>query len=129
MTTILLVDDDKFLLDMYAKKFTSSGFEVNTAESGTDAIDKIKEGLIPDVVVADVTMPGIDGFEFLEQIKEERLLPDAVTILLTNQSMESDVARAKEIGVHEYIVKATMIPSEVVDAVQKAVNNLKPHDN
>lgn len=123
MIRILLVDDDKFLLDMYAKKFQGSGFEVETAESGDDALAKIKGGLEVDVIATDATMPGTDGFSFLETMKKEEIGGGAIKIMLTNQNTEEEMKRAEQAGVDEYIIKATMIPSEVVEAVTKIVAN------
>jgi len=67
---ILIVDDDVFLLDMYAMKFNQNNFEVNTATDGADAIEKLKGGFIPDVILLDVIMPKMDGFEMLQQIND-----------------------------------------------------------
>jgi len=128
MKSILIIDDDKFLLDMYAKKFNSSGFEVNVASGGDEALKIIEGGLNPDVLVTDVTMPGMDGFEFLEKLKSENKLPNALRIMLTNQNMEEDVKKAHNVGAHGYIVKATMIPSEVVEAVSEIINKNQSKD-
>ncbi len=115
---ILIVDDDHFLLNMYALKFKSSGFDVNTANEGTDALRKLKEGLVPDVVMLDMVMPGMDGLEILAQIRKENLVPKAHVIILSNQSQSSDIEQAKKLGISGYIVKATTIPSEVVTEVE-----------
>jgi CheY-like chemotaxis protein len=114
---ILIVDDDKFLLGMYSAKFGKYGFEVKAASSGNDALDILKEGYKPDILLLDLIMPGLDGFSVYETIKKENLAPGVLSIMLTNQGLASDINRAKELGVHGYIVKATTIPSEVVDEV------------
>ncbi|OGI71013.1 hypothetical protein A3C60_02360 [Candidatus Nomurabacteria bacterium RIFCSPHIGHO2_02_FULL_37_45] len=67
---ILIVDDDHFLLDMYALKFSQSNFEVCVADSGMQALEKLKSGLIFDVILLDIIMPEMDGFEMLEIDKE-----------------------------------------------------------
>ncbi len=114
---ILIVDDDKFLLNMYSMKFGKNGFEVKIAPSGQDAIDILKNGFKADVILMDLIMPVMDGFTLYENIKNEQLAPGAVAIMLTNQGLSSDINRAKELGLHGYIVKATTIPSEVVEEV------------
>jgi len=114
---ILIIDDDKFLLDMYSMKFGKSNFEVKTASSGRDVIDLLKNGYNPDILLMDLIMPVMDGFSICESIKRENLAPGAIIIMLTNQSMVADVSRAQELGVAGYIVKANMIPSEVVQEV------------
>lgn len=115
---VLITDDDKFLLQMYSTKFANSGHEVVSVQSGQEAIEKLNEGFDPDIILMDVVMPGIDGLELLKKVHEDKLAPNAVYIMLTNQSSPTDIEKAKEIGIHGYIVKATTIPSEVVSEVE-----------
>lgn len=114
---ILLVDDDKFLVDMYGMKFTSAGFAVHICLSVKDALQVLHEGFKPAAILFDITMPEIDGFGFLQSLKDEHLGERALKIALTNQSDESDKEKATELGATSYIVKASMIPSEVVNTV------------
>lgn len=116
---VLIVDDDKFLLNMYSIKFSKNGFEVQTGVGGVDALKIIHNGYTPDIILLDLVMPGMDGLELLTKIKAENLAPKATVIMLTNQGQPSDIKRAEDIGVAGYIVKATTIPSEVVDEVVK----------
>ena len=119
---LLLVDDDDFLRDMYATKFSEAGHEVEVAKSGEVAIEKLKESEF-DAVLFDVVMPGITGLELMRQINEGNLGGKPACIALTNQGEESDIKAAKEAGAAGYIVKADMIPSEVVEKVQSIVSN------
>ena len=114
---ILIVDDDKFLLNMYSMKFEKNGFEVKVAQGPEDALNILKDGYKPDILLMDLIMPVMDGFEMYEKIKKDNLASGAIAIMLTNQGLVSDINRAKELGVHGYIVKATTIPSEVVEEV------------
>jgi CheY-like chemotaxis protein len=117
---LLFVDDDKFLLDLYASKFTKAGYEVKTSDSPEGGLRILREGFKPDVLLADVVMPGIDGLEMLEKATKEKLVTDVAVIILTNnQGVPDDVVRAKRVGVDGYIVKAVTIPSEVVAEVEK----------
>jgi two-component system chemotaxis response regulator CheY len=120
---VLLVDDDKFLLDMYSLKFTQSGFTVHSCFSTNEALQKLRGGLKPAVVLFDVTMPGEDGFFLLQKIKEEKLADGAKLIALTNQSNDADRKHAEDLGVTRYCVKASMIPSEVVNMVKGEIGN------
>ena len=115
---ILLVDDDQFLLNMYSVKFKNSGFDVEVANSAAAAFQKLQEGCVPDVMLCDLVMPSMDGLAFIKQLKDDRLAPAAAIIVLTNQSQSAEMDRAREIGVDGYIVKASTIPSEVVQEVQ-----------
>ena len=114
---ILIVDDDTFLLDMYAFKFSQSNFEVYTAENGVQATAKLKGGLKPDVILMDLIMPDMDGFEMLEKINTEKLSIDSVKIVLTNKSQQSDIDKCNSMGVSGYIVKANSTPLEVINQV------------
>jgi len=122
---VLIVDDDKFLLNMYSIKFSKNNFEVNSAISGEEAITKIKEGYVPDIILLDIVMPGMDGFEVLDSLKKTNIAPNALVIMLTNQGQLSDIEKAKTFGINGYIIKATTIPSEVVEEVEKIYNRDK----
>lgn len=111
---ILLVDDDKFLLDMYSMKFKKSGLDIDTSSTSVGALEKMRNGSY-NIVLLDIIMPGMDGLEVLKTIREEKLVPDASVIMLTNQA--DGVDKAKNLGVDGYIIKATTIPSEVVEQV------------
>ena len=116
---ILLVDDDGFLRDMYASKFLSSGYEVETAEGSTSALTKFPDDVVYDVVILDMVMPGTSGVELLHILKEQ--FPNQVKhfIFLSNQGQEEDIREATEAGAIGYIIKAQSIPSEVVRSVEK----------
>jgi len=114
---ILIVDDDGFLLDMYAFKFSQNNFEVHTSMDGIQAIDKLTKGLNPDVILIDVIMPGMDGFEALEKINNDKLSEDSIKIILSNKSQQSDIDRGMSLGVQGYIVKANSTPAEVIQQV------------
>lgn len=111
---IFIVDDDKFLLNMYVMKFTKEGMDAEAISDPAEALEKIRAGATPDIILSDMVMPGMDGVEFLSKIKSEKLLPNATLIILSNQGQQNDIDRAKDLGVDGYIVKATTIPSEVI---------------
>lgn len=114
---ILIVDDDNFLLDMYALKFSQNNFEVHAAGSGVQAIEKLKGGLHPDIFLMDIIMPEMDGFELLEKINSGNLSPSSVKIILSNKSEQADIDRGNALGVSGYIVKANSTPTEVINQV------------
>ncbi len=118
---ILLIDDDRFLLDMYSLKFKKSGLDIDVLSSSQGALDKLRAGTTYDIIVLDVIMPGIDGLELLKIIRGENILPGAVVIMLTNQADAFE--KAKSFDVDGYIIKATTIPSEVVEQVLTIYKN------
>lgn len=123
--SILFVDDDSFLLDMYSLKFKKSNYDAKTAQSPEDALKIVREGFEPDILLLDVVMPGMDGIELLSILKKENLIKKTVVIMLTNQGLPDDIARAKKLSVDGYIIKATTIPSEVLSEVDKIYQNAK----
>lgn len=118
-TKILIVDDDKFLLGMYSQKFVNKKFNVDIATGSLEALKKLHEGATPDILLLDVIMPNMDGIELLKTIRDEKLVPNAAIIMLTNENQFSQIERAKALNADGYIVKASAIPSEVFDEVVK----------
>lgn len=120
--SIVLVDDDKFLADMYGIKFSKEGYDVHAFLSVADALQELRGGLRPDAVVFDIVMPEHDGFFLLDTLVREKLAESAAKIALTNQGNESERQRALSMGADQYIIKASMIPSEVVAEVNKVIH-------
>jgi len=116
---ILIVDDDTFLLDMYAFKFSQHNFEVHTASGGLQAIEKLKNKINPDIILMDIIMPDMDGFEMLEKINKDNLSPNSTKIILSNKSQQSDIDQGNSLGLGAsgYIVKANSTPAEVIGQV------------
>jgi CheY-like chemotaxis protein len=122
--TVLIVDDDTFLLDMYAMRFAQAGFTVDTSMSAKQTIEKLKGGYTPDILISDVVMPSVDGFEMMEEINSLGLAKGSIKIYLSNLGQEADVERGTSLGAVGYIVKANSTPSEVV---AKVLEILKEH--
>lgn len=114
---ILIVDDDKFLLNMYSQKFEKGGYRAEGCLSAAEALNVLRNGFDPDAILFDLTMPEEDGFAFLRSLAEEHLGERAVKIAVTNQNLETEKEKARELGASHYIVKASTIPSEVVNMV------------
>jgi len=119
---VMIVDDDHFILNMYKIKFEKCGFDLKLASNGQEALDIARSGYVPDVLFVDVIMPIMGGIQFLETIRAEKLFEHVPIVVLTNQSQAHDIDVARKLGVHSYIVKATTIPSEIVDEVNKMFN-------
>lgn len=110
---IYLVDDDRFLLDMYAIKFKNAGHDVTAFQGADDALAALRKEKAPDALLLDVVMPGMTGFEMLETIRRENISPTTKYIVLSNQGQDADLDKAKELKAAGYIIKASAIPSEV----------------
>jgi CheY-like chemotaxis protein len=122
---ILIVDDDSFLLDMYALKFSKSNFSVTTALGPESALEKLRDRLSPNIILLDIMMPVMDGFELFKKIKEENISPNSIVIFLSNRGQPSDVTQSEALGASGYIVKASSTPSEVIEKVVNIINKAK----
>jgi DNA-binding response OmpR family regulator len=121
---ILIVEDDLFLLGMYSTKFEMEGFKSIIADSGEKAMDVIFKD-IPDVILLDIVLPGIDGFEVLKKIKADSRTSKIPVILLTNLSQKSDVEKGLAMGANDYLIKAHFMPAEVIEKIKSLVK-IKP---
>ena len=118
---ILLVEDDPFLLSMYNTKFELENFKVVTAEDGEKGLKlAIKE--LPDVILLDIMLPRMDGFEVLKALKADKKTSGIPVILLTNLSQKEKVKEGLSLGANDYLIKAHFMPSEVVEKIKKLIN-------
>lgn len=118
---ILIIEDDSFLLSMYATKFELENFEVVTAEDGEKGLKMaIKE--MPAIILLDILLPKMNGFEVLKNLKENFATKEIKVILLTNLSQRGEVEQGLEMGAVDYLIKAHFMPSEVVEKVKKILN-------
>ena len=124
-TKIIIVDDDKFLIDMYSIKFSEHNFEVVAVSSGSETLQKIDSGWVPDICLVDIIMPGMDGFELVAELKKRPALEKTAVIILSNLGQQEDVNKGLKLGADGYIVKASATPSEVVTKVTEIVKNKK----
>jgi DNA-binding response OmpR family regulator len=119
---VAIIEDDPFLLRMYAEKFDIEGFQVFAAEDGKKGLRmSLKE--LPNIILLDIVLPGMNGFEVLKELKSNAETKDIPVILLTNLSQRDDIDKGLAIGAVDYLIKAHFMPSEVVDKV-KAVLKL-----
>src|SRR5271154_1530041 len=98
---VYLVDDDRFLLDLYAVKFRNGVHEATAFGGGEELLAALRKGGSPnpDAILIDLIMPGMGGFETLEAIRKENLAQGVKIIILSNQGQDSDIERAKQLAV------------------------------
>ena len=106
---VFIIDDDAFLLDMYALKFSQRDFAVATAPGTLVALEKLRGGYIPDIIIVDLVMPAMDGFEFLETMRAEGLAKDALIIILSNLGQQEDIDRGLSLGASGYIDRKSVV--------------------
>jgi len=117
-TKVLLVEDDRFLSEMYATKLRETGFEVETAFDGEEGLSKVKS-FKPKVVFLDIVLPKKDGFEVLKTLQDGGFLAEMKVIALTNLGQKEEVEKGMALGASDYIIKAHFTPTEVVAKAKK----------
>ncbi len=120
--TLLLVEDDPFLAELYTIKFREAGNEVLAAADGKEGLEVMKKEK-PDVVLLDVVLPKMDGLEVLQAVKNDPELSRIPIILLTNLGQKEDVEKGLKLGARSYLVKADHTPSEVVKKVEELLQS------
>lgn len=118
MHKILIVEDDPFILKMYAKKLQVEGFEVETAVDGEDGLAKIKS-FMPDLVIMDVMLPKLNGMEAIERAKMDPETKDIPILVLSNLSSTADSELAVKKGAVGYMIKSEFTPSQIISKIKE----------
>ncbi len=111
------------MAELYATKLSLEGYEVFLATDGKKAL-KLLEEKRQDLVLLDIILPKVDGFEVLKFIRESPKLKQTPVILLTNLSQKDEVKRGLDLGADDYLIKAHFMPSEVIKKVKNAIKSL-----
>ena len=117
---VLLVEDEPLLIDMYQERFGEEDFELDIARDGNEAIKKADRGV--DLILLDILLPGINGFEVLRRLKKNLDTRDVPVIVLTNlgsEQSDSDKQLAFSLGAVDYLVKSYHTPDEMVEIINK----------
>jgi len=115
--TILIVEDDKFLRELISKKLSKGGYNVVEAVDGEDGVKKAKEKN-PNLVLLDLILPEMDGFEVLSKIKEDPATASIPVIILSNLGQKDDVDKGLKLGASDYLIKAHLTPGEIIEKVK-----------
>ena len=117
MTKILIIEDDKFLRELIVMKLKKESYDVLDAVDGEEGIKKIREEK-PDIILLDLILPGIDGFEVLSQIKSDPTVSSIPVIILSNLGQREDIERGLTLGATDYMIKAHFTPGEIVEKIK-----------
>ncbi len=120
MSKILVVEDDKFLREMITRKLNKEGYQVSQAVDGKEGLKKIKE-IRPDLILLDLIMPGVGGFEVLEKIKDNPELEEIPVVILSNLGQKSEVERGLNLGAEDFLIKAHFTPKEIIKKVKEII--------
>ena len=123
MAKIVIVEDDSMIAEIYKKKFSESGFEVLMAVSGDEVLNLAKKEKI-DIILLDIIMPKMDGFEVTKNLRNGNFDPNIKIIIFSNLNQAEDKEKAMNLGANGFIVKSSYNPSELVAEVQRLSNRM-----
>ena len=121
MPSVLLVEDDQSIQNMYALALKNEGFEVTTAPSGAEALVRVEERPF-DIILLDMLMNGMSGLDFLRTYDVRTKAPQTIVIALTNMENPSITEKAKELGAREYLNKSAYEPQDLVTHLKTLLN-------
>ena len=119
---ILLIEDEEIIIDLLEKKLAREGYEVLVARDGVEGLDRMKKQ-IPDLVLLDIVMPRMGGFEVMEEMNTTDYLQKVPVIIISNSGQPVELDRAKELGAKDWLVKTEFDPQEVIDKVVNQLEN------
>jgi len=120
--TILVVDDHEFLRKFWQNKLSSSNYKIIQASDGDEGLKKAKSE-VPDLILLDIIMPKVNGYEVLKNLKADEKTKDIPVIVLSNLGKDEEIKQGLKLGAVDFIVKSDVIPSEVEQKIKKYLNN------
>ena len=115
---ILIIEDDRYISKMYQLKLSLDGFDVQVADDGRIGVDKVRE-FKPDIILTDILMPEMDGFEVIKIVKGDPETKDIPILIMSNLGQEDHIQKGLEMGAVGYIVKSQYTPSKVVEKIKE----------
>lgn len=117
---VLVVEDDKFLRELINRKLQSENFETVLAIDGEIGLDLVEKER-PDIVLLDLILPGVNGFEVLAKIKENEKLKEIPVLILSNLGQKDDIEKGMGLGAADYLVKAHFTPNEIIEKIHQVL--------
>lgn len=119
---LLIAEDDQFYANLYKTKLEKEGFAVVISTNGSETMRLIEENK-PNLIILDIVMPELDGFEVLKQLKEKPTFKNVPVIVLSNLGQQEDIDRALSLGAFRYIVKSNVSIHDMVESVEEALRD------
>jgi DNA-binding response OmpR family regulator len=118
---ILFVEDDPFIRDIYLTKLKELGFEAKGVENAEKTFELVKN-FKPDLLLLDIILPDLDGWELLRRLREEKLIEKAKVVVLSNLEQKTEADKSEALGVEKFFIKANYTPTEVADYLKKILS-------
>lgn len=117
---ILIIEDEEILLDLLKNKLESIGYEVYSAVDGEEGLKAIRD-LVPDLILLDIIMPKMGGFEVMEAMQKDPSIKDIPVIIISNSGQPVELNKAKELGAKDWLIKTEFDPKEVIEKVESVI--------
>ncbi len=114
---VALIEDDPLIAEMYTTKFTKEGYDIKHAADGAAGLALVKQ-IKPDIILLDIIMPKMDGFQVLTELRKEAAFKETPVVMLTNLGQEEDVQKGRALGATDYFIKTNFTPAAIVDKVK-----------
>lgn len=118
MASLLIIEDDAFLRSLLVKRLAEAGFEIGEAADGAEGLKLIQEKVF-DLIVLDLIMPGVDGYEVLKRLKENKETANMPVLILSNLGDPEAIEKATKLGADDYMIKAHFTLEEVEKKIRK----------
>ncbi|MFH0906971.1 MAG: response regulator [bacterium] len=115
---ICVIEDDKFLRELLVRKLEMVGFVISAIADGKGILEKVKEEM-PKLILLDLVLPGVDGFDILEDIKQDPQTSKIPVIILSNLGQKEEVEKGLSMGAGDYMIKAHFTPDEIIKKVKE----------
>jgi len=117
---ILLVEDEELIIDLLTKKLEREGYQVSIAKDGEEGLSMMKDEK-PDLILLDIVMPKMGGFEVMEEMQKDEELKKIPVIVISNSGQPVELDRAKKLGAKDWLIKTEFDPREVINKVIKQI--------
>lgn len=116
--TVLVVEDDEFMLKAYTAKIEAEGWEICIAPDGNVALEFVHKQGPPDLVILDIMLPFVNGFEVLEQIRKQSSWKKVPVIVVSNLGQAEDLEKTKKLGADQHLIKSNVKINEIIEAAK-----------
>ena len=113
---VLIIEDEEILLELLEKKLVQEGYDVQVAKDGVEGLEKIEERK-PDIILLDIVMPRMGGFEVMKELQKKEEFSDIPIIIISNSGQPVELDLAQKLGARDWLIKTDFDPKEVIDKV------------
>lgn len=121
MKKIMFIEDESFIGSLMSDYLIKAGFEVDLIPDGTQAVTKLESSDLPNLILLDLTLPGVSGFEILQKVKADPKTKDIPVIIFSNQGDKEEIKKGLRLGAESYFVKANILPQQMIKIVEETL--------